>query len=321
MDLLETDNQSWAVPDPKAKRRILLVTGGNVFLERALGLMPRAEVFKADPSRYGSLLNGEYHYDLTVLDGLSGPAPPGPALLIGPPAGSPFPGVTVGAATGPVEPDPETKSPLIKFVDLAGVSLRNARAVSTGPGWQADIKSGENTIFAHGEIEGKRAAVWSVNLNQSELPLRPAFPVLLQNTVDWLLPPSLGMPSGAKPGDEVRIIPPPLTRSIAVEGTDGAVEEIAPSFPPAPWIPAEPGLYRVVAYRDGETSVHQMAVSGYSAGEAVLGVRDPRRGGATGASGEQAGRKAEKPLPLAQPLVLAALLVAVLEWGVASRGP
>jgi hypothetical protein len=320
MDLLETDNEAWAVPARKAKRRILLVTGGNIFLERVLGLIPEAEVYKADIARYSQLLNSEYPYDITVLDGLSGPAPPGPVLLIGPPAGSPAPGLTVATQTGRVELVPVQESPLLKFVDLAGINVGNARAVTAGTGWQADIRSGDSTVFAHGENDGRRMAVWSVNLHESDLPLRPAFPVLMQNTVDWLLPPSLGVPSSVKPGDEVKLVPPPLARAVSVEGAEGTVAELAPPFPPSPWVPSEPGLYRVVVYREGGTAVQEVAVGGYSAGEAGLQVKDPRGGGVAKAFSGLAGGRAGKPLPLAQLLVMAALLVTVIEWGVASRG-
>lgn len=320
MDLLELDNRAWAVPANQTKRRVLLVSSGNLFLERVLTLMPRTEVYLADRARYELLLQGAYPYDITVLDGLAGPVPPGAALLVDPPAGSPVPGLTIGAAVDRVRPVPQPGSPLLKYVDLGGTNIRDARAIRAGAGWTADIVSGKHVLFAHGEAEGRRMAVWSVDLHRSDLPLRPAFPVLMQNTLDWLLPPGLGVPQRVRPGDEVKILPPPRATGMTVESDNGAAWELAPPFPPSPWTPGEPGLYRLIAYREGGSSVYEIAVNGYHAAEADLRVRDPRRPEAPPGSGEQAGRGSGRALPLARWLAMAALLVIIAEWGVASRG-
>lgn len=320
MDLLELDNKAWAVSEQKAKRKILLVTGGNIFLERALGLVPNSEVYMADASRYRLLLGGEYPYDLTVLDGISGPLPPGSALLLDPPVGKPVPGLTVGASTGQIELSAVPGSQLVKYVDLAGVNTGDARALQTGSDWQPDIKSGNNNLFVHGEMEGRRLAIWSVDLHRSDLPLRPAFPVLLQNTMDWLVPPSLGVPGQVRPGDEVRIVSPFLATSIVVKAQSGTTEDIAPPFPPSPWVPVEPGLYRVIAYREGGSSIHEIAVNGYSSMDSELKVGDPRQTAGSTASGGKQKEQARRPLPLMKLLALAALLLIMVEWGVASRG-
>jgi len=320
MDLLELDNLAWAVPEGKTKRKILLVTGGNVFLERALGLMSQAEVFVADAARYQLLLHGAYPYDITVLDGVPGPLPPGAALLVDPPAGAPAPGLTVGPAIDRVRPAPAPGSPLLAYVSLDDVNVRDARVLTTGAGWSVDIVSGANTLFAHGELKDRRVAVWSVDLHRSDLPLRPAFPVLMQNTLDWLLPPALGVPGSIRPGDEVKIVPPPLARRMVVEDAGGAAQELAPPFPPSPWVPAEPGLYRLIAYRDDGSTVREIAVNGYIAGEADLRARDPRGSGDRAAPVEAEAGESRRALPLVQWLALSALLVVMVEWGVASRG-
>lgn len=320
MDLLEMDNSAWAVSEQKTKRKILLVTGGNIFLEHALGLVPDSEVYMADASRYRLLLGGEYPYDLTVLDGLSSPLPPGAALLLDPPAGEPVPGLVVGASSGQVELSAAQGSPLVKYVDLAGVNTGDARTLQTGSEWQPDIKSGNDNLFVHGEAEGRRLAFWSVNLHRSDLPLRPAFPVLLQNTIDWLVPPSLGVSGPVRPGDEVGIVSPFLATSIVVKAQSGTAEDIAPPFPPSPWVPGEPGLYRVIAYREGGSSIHEIAVNGYSSMESELKVNDPRQTAGSTESGEKQSEQARRPLPLMKLLALAALLLIMVEWGVASRG-
>jgi hypothetical protein len=319
MDMLADDNVAWAVPDDSSERKVLLVTGGNLFLERVLGQMPGTKIYLADQTLYQILLMGEYPYDITVLDGLGGPLPPGAALLINPPAGSPTEGLTVGDMVGNIRPAPVSGSPVMQYVDLAEVNFQDARKLQTGIGWTADIRSGNEAIFAHGETEGRRAAVWAVNLHRSDLPLRPAFPVLIQNTMDWLHPPGLG-PRAVKPGDEVKFVTPPLAGQLVVEDDSGGSWKLAPPFPPEAWVPEEPGLYRIVAAREGGTVIQSLAVNGYSAAEADLTVRDPFSSSDAGADEDGTGEKPRRALPLAQWLAMAALLVITLEWGVASRG-
>ncbi|MCG8403061.1 MAG: hypothetical protein MJA84_15935, partial [Firmicutes bacterium] len=299
-----------------------LVSGGNLFLERALALMPGTKIYHADRAMYHLLLMDEYPYDVTVLDGLGGPLPPGPVLLADPPAGSPAEGLSVGAVIDDVRCIPAADSPLLRHADFSEVNFMDARSVRTGPGWSADVRSGEHVIFAHGEAEGRRAAVWAVNLHRSDLPLRPAFPVLMQNTLDWLSPPGLGVGRDIRPGDEVKFMSPPLAGELVVEDDNGGLWNLAPPFPPAPWVPDEPGLYKIVAAREGGTVIQELAVNGYSAVEAGLAVRDPFSSGeaAAAAGVDGAADKPRRALPLASWLALAALLVITVEWGVASRG-
>jgi len=322
MDMLVDDNVAWAVPDDNAERKVLLVTGGNLFLERVLGQMPGTKVYLADQTLYQILLMGEYPYDITVLDGLGGPLPPGAALLINPPAGLPTPGLTIGELVENIRPTPVSGSPVMQYVDLAEVNFQDARKLQTEAGWNADIRAGNEVIFAHGETEGRRAAVWAVNLHRSDLPLRPAFPVLVQNTIDWLYPPGLGMPRAVKPGDEVKFVTPPLAGQLVVEDDSGGSWKLAPPFPPDAWVPEEPGLYQIMATREGGTVIQSLAVNGYSAAEAELTVRNPFSSSETEANEDEdgAGEKPRRALPLVQWLAMAALLVITVEWGVASRG-
>lgn len=320
MDLLKTDNMAWAVPEDKTERKVLLVSAGNMFLSRALSTIPGVKVYQADGTLYQLLLAGEYEYDVTVLDGTGGPLPPGPVLFVDPPAGSLAGDLRIGEVIEGIKPVPETGSPLLHHVDFSEVYFRDARAIEAGPGWTADVKSGGKTIFAHGELEGRRAAVWAVNLHRSDLPLRPAFPVLAQNTLDWLQPPGMGVPRDVRPGDEVKLVAPPLAGEVKVENEAGDSWVLAPPFPPAAWVPAEPGLYKVLASREGGTIIREMAVNGYSPSEAGLAVRNPFQPG--GEKGDESGtpEKPRRAMPLARWLALAALVVITVEWGVASRG-
>lgn len=329
-DYLKLDNRAWAVPESNRTAKALLVTGGNIFLERALSLIPGLEVYRVGPEEYLRLKSTSYPYELTVMDGYhDGALPPGAVWLINPPAGSEFGGITAGPPIKPGEIAADPASPVLRYVDLKEVRLAQACQLSLTSGWTADITAEGLPLLARGEIKGKRLAVLAFDLKLSDLPLRPAFPILVQNLVYWLLPPALQVPGAAQAGREVTIAALPLAENITIEGPDGSQTQLAPPFPPAPFVPAEPGLYRIVQRwqnpeRPGDiVEVKQtFAVNGYHPGEASLSPKVPSGKG----TGEKPGAPLQqvpattRPVPLTTGLALAALLVALGEWGVASRG-
>jgi len=323
MDNYPLDNQAWAVPQEKQKRKILLVTPGNLFLEKIFNIFPRYEVYKVAPDRYPALLAGSYSYDLTVLDGVAKPLPPaGAVLLLNPPAGESVRGLTVKEKFKPAELTPEAGSPLVEHVDLAQVHVAGTNALELNSNWQKDVTAQGKVILAHGEAPEGRMAALGFGTGASDLALRPAFPVLMQNILSWLLPPDLGIAGEAALGEEIKISAGARAQKITVENPDGTGLTLAPPFPPAPWAPEKPGLYRLTQYvqTDGQRTSRVsrlVAVNGYHEQESDITLKDAPFAGAEGAA--PAGPE-PRPLPLAGGLTLLALAVVLAEWGVASRG-
>ncbi|MCH7945818.1 MAG: BatA and WFA domain-containing protein, partial [Armatimonadetes bacterium] len=92
-DILPADDYAVTVVDPGASLRVLLVTGGNLFLERALALDPRVTLDKSAvvPETEKAGTPGPGTYDVVVFDGvresavtargiltLGAPGPPSP---------------------------------------------------------------------------------------------------------------------------------------------------------------------------------------------------------------------------------------------------
>lgn len=328
---LALDDVAWAVPEETREARVLLVSRGNLFLERALGLIPGGAVYRVSPAQYASLLRASYGYELTVLDGLSGPLPPGAVLLVNPPAGEVMPGLRVGEEFRPASLQAEA-TPVMQHVDLARVQVATARELQADRNWTADITAGGKVLAAHGLVGGRPVAVLGFDPAMSDLPLRPAFPVLIYNLVSWLRPPDLGLPAAVAPGEEVAVVPLPQAETVAVRQEApqrepaGAGQVLAPPFPPAPWVAGEPGVYRVEQKLTGpggqETRASRLvAVNGYDPQEADLAVRPPVE---TREEGKTAGATSRGPgprsWPLAAPLAAAVLALSLVEWAVASRG-
>lgn len=328
-DYLAVDNRAWAVPQSGRRARALLVTTGNVYLERALSLLPGLEVYRATPEEYARFAAASYPYELTVWDGYADKnLPPGAVWIINPPPGLRLEGLEVGPAFRPHALVGADGSPVLRYVDLAEVHLEKAHRLTLAGGWTVDLAADGRPLLARRAEKGRRLAVLACDPQHSDLPLRPAFPVLVQNLATWLVPPALEVPQG-RVGEELLVSPLPLAEKIIIEAPDGSVTELAPPFPPAPFRPAVPGLYHLVQRwanpeRPGDTvEVRQaFAVNAYDVREAVLAPRMPGGSGEEGpvAGGPHGRRPPGRPVPLSSVLGLATLAVVLWEWKVVSRG-
>jgi len=345
-DALPLDDAAWAVHASPASGRVLLVSEGNLFLERALGALPGVELERLLP---GSPLppaqeGTEGGYDLTVYDGpITGTLPTGNLWLIGP---SPLPSsreepeggggidVTVGGFfTSTAITRVAAGDPLLRYVDLDAVHVLRARAVEPPPGARVLVEAGGGPLLLVAERPQGRLAVLAFDLHDSDLPLHVAFPVLTANLVDWLLLPSsitpaaeggwggARFPASVRPGDPVSIQPDPEAAEIAVTTPDGTrhvlpVDEATPVFAATGRL----GIYRVEqSDRTGNALRSSVfAVNLFDPAESNIAPRDVVQVGQTevaAAAQEEEGRREFWPW-----LAGAALAVLVVEWWIYQRG-
>lgn len=242
-DALDLDNVAWAVHTPPVSGRVLLVSEGNLFLERALGALPSVELTRLSPDQP---MPSE-PYDLYVYDRVvTGTLPTANLWLIGPPplplpggeleGGSAFPIEVGGVFTATTITDVAADDPLLRYVDLSNVHVLQARQVEPPPGARVLIEArGGPLLFVAERPEG-RLAMLTFDLHDSDLPLQIAFPILTANLADWLLPQGAArFPATIRPGDPVLIPPDPETTEISIIAPDGeqhsiSVGEQAPVF-------------------------------------------------------------------------------------------
>jgi Ca-activated chloride channel family protein len=248
-DALPLDDTAWAVHAPPPSGRVLLVSGGNLFLERALGALPGVELVRlALPPPDG----GGERYDLYVYDGvvtttlpsgnlwLISPPPDGGGLGEGREDGDGFPIEVGGLFTATAITRVADDDPLLRYVDLRNLHVLQARAVVPPPGARVLVEAGGGPLLFVAERPEGRLAVLTFDLRDSDLPLQIAFPVLTANLVDWLLlsSPSSGggvvssprggglgegqLPALVRPGDPVPIQPGPEAAEVRVTAPDGA---------------------------------------------------------------------------------------------------
>jgi hypothetical protein len=247
-DALALDNAAWAVTSGQRPSRVLLVTEGNVFLERALALRPGVSVARTTPSDYSPDLPVSKPFDLVVFDGFVPQVLPSTAslLVIDPPSESPLvragdelPVVSIHAT--------QPASPLLSNVALDTVHINRTRQLQL-PDWADPVlETADTPLLIAGERQGQRVALLGFDLHQSDLPLQPAFPVLVQNLLGWLVPSGGVDIPVVRVGDQVRVAPMAGARAVDVTTPGGRQISLAPPFPPRPVDETErPGIYHVV---------------------------------------------------------------------------
>jgi hypothetical protein len=318
-DHLAADDIAWAVHEGGISNRALIVTEGNLFLEQIYSVLPGVEAFKAAP---GSDILSE-PFDLYIFDGIAlpDPAPDGDMLIINPQAGGTADLFSVGGVFSDTVAIRLSDTPLLQFVDWRQVHVRQAQQVDA-PGMQTLVQAEGGPLLLTGERNGRRMAVLTFDIRNSDLPLQIAFPVLMANITGWLNPGrAFDTPTGLHPGDPVTIAPGASTTAVLVTKPDGTVwtqdlGEEAVFFTETDAL----GLYQV-ALRDssGTRAAGSFAVNLFSTAEsAIRPLENVQIGQVTVATVDEEGDVGQRELwPW---LAGIAFVILMVEWWVHHRG-
>ena len=214
-DIFALDNSATAVARTPRAFSVVLVTPGNVFLEQALRLRTDLKVDVVAPSAYrpGS------GYALTVFDRyLPATLPVSPMIVIDPPTGSALAGGTA-IGVGKVRAS-DAGDPLLANVDLQDVHVARSQDLRNSSFGRTLLTSLQTPLVLVRE-EPYRQALFGFDLHESDLPLRIAFPILVQNLSEWMLPSSVPSHS-VQPDEPVTIVPEAGATSLSVTRPDGS---------------------------------------------------------------------------------------------------
>jgi Ca-activated chloride channel homolog len=238
-DFLSLDNQAWAVLGERASREVLLVTEGNLFLERFFGVLSDVRVQRATPDSGGTILNeiasSGNPYDLIVFDSVPLPSilPDANLLVINPNPDSGTPASTSSNSsgefslqvTGTFTDTANTRinsDPLLENVDWGLVNIAQGQIIEA-TGLAPLVEAGGGPLLLAGESNGRRMMVIPFDLRESDLPLQVAFPIMMANITEWLTP-SRVLTSTAllRPADSVLLTPDSRAEAIVIEKPDGS---------------------------------------------------------------------------------------------------
>jgi hypothetical protein len=312
-DALAADNVAYAVLPVEQPRRVLLVTKGNWFLEKLLAADQGLTFELLTPDAFTPALATKF--DAVLLDNFLPEnfdlaKAPGNFFFL---KQTPF-NTAEPALEQPLISDLDSQNPVLRLVNLQNITFLRAASLALpkteGWNWQAPIRSFDHPIMITSERlgGGQRVAALALDVTDSDLPLRVAFPLLISNTLHWLA------------GEEAA---PVLSRRAGETLPLAAGESVLPA-PQSPWKPAaqpatealvrelfQPltnGFYQIQT-REGS---RWLAVNTFS--EADSDLRTPNTPTVTAPSLPIISLTNFTGWPLWQYLAAAALALLVLEW-------
>lgn len=224
-DDLAADNSASLVLPPPRKRKLLLVTPGNLFLENGLNLDSDVEVSEIAPTDFETIGKSGAGYSMVVFDGYLPPEPllPGNYLVFDAGDAQTPLGPVTGTSDSPQLVDQNRTDPLMRFVDLSGLNLAKTSNEKLAEWGESLAETDSGTMIAEGEHGGVRAVSVAFSLSDSDWPLRVSFPIFLTNAVDWLTAGSAMGPSSpdTPAGAAASLTVPPGLSSVTVAAPSG----------------------------------------------------------------------------------------------------
>jgi hypothetical protein len=180
-DALAGDNRAVAILPEREMQPVLLVTEGNLFLQRVLEAIPIVQLEVADqlPEQVpaGALLV----FHRAVPEQL-----PQGNLLVVDPAGSCDLWTAGEAVENPIVTDQDADSRLMTHVRLDNVIMPGAKKLEFQSEIQVLASSVDgDPLYCAVERPSGKALVMTADLDKGDLPLRTAFPILVTNALNW----------------------------------------------------------------------------------------------------------------------------------------
>ena len=204
-DALATDNTAYATLPKRDLIAVLLVTSGNPFLQKALAVDEQIKLTVLTPTEYETDILPESatsqeksDYQVVIFDRYS-PSTLGDGnyMFIYPPAidssetpngrgSKPLLQWNIGAPLEtPIITDWERTHPILQHVHLENVQIGTAYQVTPPSTAQVLARSFEFPVLFIDVTPNRKIVFAAINILESDLPLRIAFPVIIANTIQW----------------------------------------------------------------------------------------------------------------------------------------
>ena len=221
-DALSDDNAAALVLPPSRPRRVLLVTRGNLFLERAVSLDPSVDLYEVAPEQYAGAIS-QNAYDVTIFDDdLPSDIPPGRYLVFHS-VNSRMPVTNAGGdLKSPIILDWERTHPVMRFVNLTNVHVQTALSSQIADSGEVLADGSGGPLIAASDQDGRQVVWTAFALSASDFPLKVAFPVFITNALGWLASGERDHPFSVASGTPFPL--PPSVNGWAVQRPDGKTD-------------------------------------------------------------------------------------------------
>ncbi len=181
LNYLATDDSAWAILPQRRIQKVLVVTAGNLFLRKVFEANPLVQIgwMKELPDQWPA-------DTIVVLHGQIPPKLPDGNVMVIDPTGSCEHWELGPAMENPIVTEQDKSSPLMTHIRLDNVLMPEARVIQfkVPPHILAATVTGD-PIYAEVKRAAGKCLVLSVNLEQSDLAFRTAFPIMATNALGW----------------------------------------------------------------------------------------------------------------------------------------
>jgi hypothetical protein len=315
-DALPRDDVAYAVLPQKRKQKVLLVSGGDLFLEGALLLDENLDVEKQAPARWDAAASAKY--DAVIFDGFTPPTAPRTNALYLDPHGEGTPFAVRGTIDAPLITDTAAAHPLMRWVALKDLNIARASSFALEPGDVAVASSFKQPIIVARDREGRKTAAIGFDLRRSDLPLRVAFPVLLINALDWFAGADSGLVDSYATGRPWRVPVPSGASELWVKAPDGTRARAPVHDGRGSYVAMRAGFYALESPGAPDRSARVVAVNIANAEESDIKPRHVLTANSRQLTAPEVGRiGVRKQLWIY--FVALALLLAFVEWWTYNR--
>lgn len=239
--------------------RILLVSDAPSLLQRALAVLPGAQVTQKSAAETGAPGSGA-GVDLAVYEGVlpAGSFPKTPTLLVNPPEGGALP--TRGAMANPTAQRVRAQDPLLQGVEMTGVTFGQTPVHTLDATETEIVGAADGPLIFRGATPGvgEPMVVLAFDVAQSNIAKRVAFPILIANIADELAPSPL--PSSAPLGDPLVYRPHAGVATVRITPPDGVAVDVPVGGTSGSDGAAEPAALRDVTFADtGQPGEYRLA--------------------------------------------------------------
>ena len=152
--------------------------------------------------------------------------------------------------------------PLLANVDLQDVHVARGQDLRAS-GFGRALLTSLQTPLVLVRDEPYRQVLVGFDLHESDLPLRIAFPIMMQNLSEWMLPSSVPSRS-VEPDEPVTLVPSAGASSLTVTRPDGSHRSLAPGAIASFGDTDLPGVYTVDQVVSGKTERSWFSVNLFS---------------------------------------------------------
>jgi hypothetical protein len=320
-DDLAADDHAYALLPERRRAKVLVVTEGNAYLEAALLLDEYLDVTQVPASGYAAA--SSHAWDAIVFDGVTPAEMPRANALYLDPRGPGSPVAVKEALKAPGFDRLDRRHPALRFTAFDDVNIAAGHHLQPQDGDRVLGASGDGTapILVAGTRGGYKFVALGFDVRDSDLPLRPAWPLFVVDCIDWFDDEDARYLSSFRTGEVWRIPVPGSVGEATVAMPDGATQPVAVHEGRAVMLGERSGFYRLT-YRfpdsGGPETVTTFAANLLDPAESAITPQDRLV-----VDGKDAGEASAFHLGIRREiwmyLLLAVALLTALEWATYHR--